>query len=273
MIYFLPWGGIEMASSRLRVHNIIPYIIPFLNASLNLPSAYQPNDILVIQKIPRIDELEKAKIQGAKVIYDIDDYYWDQPQYQKMIENADLVTVDTPAKAKILNAACIPNSLDWDGITGKQINNGIACWTSYGNNAGYLEGINIPYKLKLITTPDYKNYFTGKCEFKQWTLDTVDREIRESEIMIIRLPDEKKANVKSMHKLLKSWANGVPCYTSPMPDYVRAMQEAGVEGYLVNDWSKLKNIGFDSKCKEYALRYKAENVAKQWLKLFQSLNL
>jgi hypothetical protein len=280
-IFFRPIGNLNTASSRLRVWNIQPFIE---KSVVGIADEYRKGDTLVIQKVPDINELRKAKSQGAKVIYDIDDCYWKEnhvfenwKDYLQMIKECDLLTVDTNEKKEMLKnikeAVVIPDSLDWDGITREtELKNGIACWTSYGNNAGYLDGIKIPYKLKLITTPDYKNYFSGNCEFIEWDLETVDKNIRESELMVIRLPDNDFANCKGMHKLIKSWANGVPCYTSPMPDYVRAMKEAGVgEKYLVKnkeDWKNIKVVDFDERCRKYALKYEAKEIAKQWKKLF-----
>jgi hypothetical protein len=242
---------------------------------LVLPERYEKGDTLIIQKVHNPNELRKAQSQGAKVIFDIDDAYLHITGYLHMVQMADMVTVDSDKKKEYVREytqkpiVVIPDCLDWDGITRTEdVRNGVACWTSYGNNAEFLEGVKIPYKLKLITTPNYDSFFNGECEFAPWSLDTVDEEIRNSEMMVIPLPDNEVTRLKGMHKLLKAWANGVPCYTSPMPDYVKAMQEAGVgDKYLIEDWTKLENIGFDERCREYALQYQAENIAKQWKKI------
>lgn len=278
MIYCIPLGDKNIASSRLRVHLIAPY----LGYSFDLPDQYKKGDILIIQKAHKIDELKKAKSQGVKCIFDIDDPYLHHRTYAGMAEIADLVTVDSNLRAEYVRKytekpiMIIPNALDWDGITRKEdVRNGIAGWTSYGNNAGLLEGINIPFKLRLITTPDAKEYFHQPFEQIDWSLETVDEEIRKCEIMICHLPLNEITKQKSMHKLLKSWANGVPCYTSRVPDYIKAMQEAGVgERYLVDDdkWKTLVNYaGFDDRCFDYAMRYKAEEVSKLWKQAYESL--
>lgn len=275
MTYFLPLGDNQTASSRLRVYLIAPY----LNATIGCPDRYEKGDVLIIQKVHAPDELRKAKSQGAKVIFDIDDPYLYKHTYQSMAEKADLVTVDTEARKAYAEqytnkpVVVVPDALDWDGVTrGYDVKNGIAGWTGYGNNAAFLEGMVFPYKLRLISTVDCGKFYSGDFEFSQWDLDTVDEEIRQCEFMINRLPLNETTAQKGMHKLLKSWANGVPCYTSRIPDYVKAMEEAGVgEKYLVDDWANMKNEGFDERCRSYAMKYRAEDVAKKWKEVIKSL--
>jgi hypothetical protein len=277
MIYFIPLGDKNTASSRLRVHLVAPY----LNAHVGVPERYEKGDVLIIQKVHAPQELHKARSQGATVIYDIDDPYLHRRAFQGMVESADLVTVDTESRKMYAEqftkkqVVVIPDALDWDGITRtEEVNNGIACWTSYGNNAEFLEGVGIKMKLKLITTSDYKNYFSGDCDFVPWSIENVDEEIRKSEVMIIPLPDNETTKPKGRHKLLKAWANGVKCYVSPIPDYVEAMNEAGVGGkYIVKDWNTLKNPTepLEKECIEYAKKFSADKVAEIWQSVIESL--
>lgn len=277
MIYYLPWGDNNTASSRLRVFNIGPFI---KDAYVGCPKQYAPGDVLIIQKTPDREEMRKAQAQGAKVIYDIDDYFWDNSKFRIMVNRADLITVDTEEKKKYLpSAVVIPDSLDWDGeARTEQPKNGIIGWTGYGNASHYLKDLNLPkeYTLRLITSPDWYKGLPdpeAKIQCRPWSLEMVDHYLRECELTIYPLPKEQFNEVKGMHKLLKSWANRIPCYTSPIPDYMKAMEEAGVgDKYLVEDWSKLKNIGFDEKCYEYAMKYKAELIAPLWQKAIERVS-
>lgn len=285
MIYYIPWGDENTASSRLRVFKIAG-LIP--DARIGVPEKYEKGDILIIQKTPQREEMKKAQSQGAKVIYDIDDYYWDRPEFKSMLKNADAITVDTEEKKRMLGfvgkksrgAIVIPDCLDWDGISREeQPKNGIIGWTGYGNSAVYINEIKdtLPkeYTLRLVTSPDWLKYVKDtecKVQNRVWSLEMADHYLRECEFTIYPLPDEDFTKCKGMHKLLKSWANKIPCYTSPMPDYIKAMEEAGVgKKYLVEDWSKLKNEGFDEKCYEYAMQFKPEVIVNLWLKVIQSL--
>jgi hypothetical protein len=282
MIYFLPIGDERIASSRLRVYQIQPFLE---DSNIGVPDKYKKGDVLIIQKIPAIEELQKAKSKGVKVIYDIDDYYWDNPQFMKMIDEADLITTDTEKKKEMLltkwnngkEMVVIPDSLDWDG-TIKEIyeHNGIIGWTGYGNNSVYLKDIkeSLPFSLRLITSPDWHNYLPDpecKIQMRPWSLDMVDKYLAECDLGIYYLPKGDFETCKGEHKLLKNWAIGLPTYTSRMPAYVEAMKEAGLgEKYLVDDWSKLKDISTKEdikKMKEYALKFQPEEVAKLWKKL------
>lgn len=285
MIYYLPWGDDNTASSRLRVFKIGELLE---DARIGTPEKYEKGDVLIIQKTPQREEMKRAQSQGAKVIYDIDDYYWDKPEFRSMLKNADVVTVDTEEKKRMLGfvgkksrgAIVIPDCLDWDGISREeQPKNGVIGWTGYGNSTVYLDKIKdeLPkgYTLRLVTSPDWLKFVKDKeCKVQNrvWSLEMVDKYLRECEFTIYPLPDEDFTKCKGMHKLLKSWANRIPCYTSPMPDYVKAMEEAGVgKKYLVEDWSKLKNEGFDEKCYEYAMKFKSEVIVELWKKVIGDL--
>lgn len=281
--YFLPWGDINTASSRLRVYVIQPFI---KDAYLGVPEEYKKGDTLIIQKTPNYTELVKAKAQGARVIYDIDDFYWDKEEYKKMIEKADLVTVDTDEKVKMLKelgikAVAIPDALDWDGTRKEVYGEGVIGWTGYGNNAHYLNPIldKIPYKIRLITTPDWTREVakehSAKVQSRPWSLDMVDKYLAECDLGLYYLPEGEFEQAKGMHKLLKNWAIGIPTYTSPMPDYVKAMEEAGVgEKYIVKnveDWKNIQMVPFDEKCREYAIKFEAKAIAKLWISVIGDL--
>lgn len=284
MIYFIPWGDENIASSRLRVFNIIPFIENSfvgtpeqLNSydMANYAKEYQKGDTLVIQKRPAMEELKKAKKAGARVIYDIDDYYWDKPEYQAIIDSADLVTVDTEEKQKYLDGSVvIPDSLDWDGTyKDKYEHKGIIGWTGYGNNAHYLNDLKIPegMKLRLVASPDLFQYYKDQmAQVRPWSIAMVDKYLAECDLGVYYLPEKAFENVKGMHKLLKNWAIGLPTYTTAMPDYVKAMHEAGVgEKYLIKTGEEIKDVPFDERLRDYAMKYKAEEIAKLWQKILK----
>jgi len=268
-VYFMPIGNQDTASSRLRVWNIQPFIE---NSVVGIPENYHKGDVLIIQKTPVIDELKKAKKQGAKVIYDIDDRYYKDQKYAEMVERADLVTVDTEEKKKeISRAFVVPDSLDWDGTKKEKYeNNGIIGWTGYGNNSQYMNEVEIPkdMNLRLITSSDWGSYYTKEAQSRPWSLAMVDKYLAECDIGVHFLPKRRFEEVKGMHKLLKNWAIGLPTYTSAMPDYVKAMEEAGLgKKYIITEGNQIKQINSKSdikKARRYAMKYEAKNIAKIW---------
>lgn len=281
MIYSQTIGDINTASSRLRVFNIQPHIKDYM---LGSPEKYEKGDVLILQKTPMIDELEKAHKEGAKVIYDIDDYYWDNPQFCKMIDKADLITTDTEKKKEMLlskwdsgkEMMVIPDCLDWDGtIKEKYEHKGIIGWTGYGNNARYINDLIIPegMNLRLITKSDWIQYYRDiMAQSRPWSLAMVDKYLAECDLGVYYLPEGEFEQCKGMHKLLKNWAIGLPTYTTAMPDYVKAMHEAGVgDKYIIKTGEEMKAVEFDPKLREYALKYSAENIATLWEKAIQIL--
>jgi hypothetical protein len=282
MIFFRPIQDKNTASSRLRVWNIQPFIP---NSKIAIANKYTKDDTVVIQKIPDIELLRTAKSQGARVIYDIDDYYWSDVKYHEMLDECDHITVDTEVKKEIIEkfhnlkgkVTVIPDSLDWDGTIKEKTGSGVIGWTGYGNNSQYLNPIlkNLPFPIRLITTADWTNYIhkdnVVNVQSRPWSLAMADKYLAECDLGLYYLPDGEFEQCKGMHKLLKNWAIGIPTYTSPMPDYVKAMKEAGVgEKYLVKsieDWKNIKFVKFDEKLRDYAMKFKPEEIAKQWIKL------
>ena len=276
MLYIILWrNNVQIASCRLRVYSILPHLN--LEYSFVLPREYSKDDVLFIQKIANERELVKAKKGGAKVVYDIDDMYLYKPVYKRMVENADIVTVATESmKNKFLpNSVVIPNCLDWNGYKKESKNNSkLLSWTSYGNNAGFLNTayddlVKQNYELLLVTSSDYKQHFKGKCKFKNWSLETVDQNLALANSGLICLPKTDFCLVKSMHKLLKYWAIGIPCYVTPIPDYIKAVNESGADkNCLVNDWSNLKELRWDKSLRDYALQFTPDKIAPLWRQVF-----
>lgn len=284
MIYSQLWGDINTASSRLRVLNIQPHIKNYLIGSpeetptydmSNYKSGYKKGDVLIIQKMPLYDEMKKAQKAGCKVIYDIDDKFI-QPEFIQMIKEADTVTTDTDTKKAWLltlnkRVEVIPDSLDWDGTESKGNKNGVIGWVGYSNNSHYLNDIEIPegMKLRLITDPKWVyQYKDQMAQSRPWSIEMVDKYLSECELSLYYMPDGDFETCKGEHKLLKSLAIGIPTFTSPIPSYVKVFREAGVgDKYIVKnkeDWKNIKNIGFDNRLRDYAMKFKAENVAKIW---------
>ena len=277
-VFFIPWGGMETASSRLRVHNVVPHI---KGAKVGTPKNYKKGDILVIQKAVRPDELLKAQAQGAKVIYDIDDNYLDKPEFAEMCRRADMVTVGSYYFHKWFpDAPVIDDSLDWDGTTqvletGKPSK--LVGWHGYGN-LNYLQAfahvfLQKGYNIRAIVGERYMNYYQ-QYDVKRWDLKTIDFLLAECDLCAFYLPDDDFSQAKGMNKLIKCWAIGIPAFVSYMPEYDRVMRESGQRGFMVandnwehHDFTK----PWVPEMREYALRFTPDKIAKQWESAFKLL--
>jgi hypothetical protein len=184
----------------------------------------------------------------------------------------------------IKEATVIPDSLDWDGTEKKVYRDkgNIIGWTGYGNNSQYLNDIIdvIPkdFNIRLIADVSWVQYIKDPAlniQSRPWSEEMVDKYLSECDFGIYYLPEREFENCKGMHKLLKNWAIGLPTYTSRMTDYVKAMKEAGLsDKFLIDDWSKLKNVANDDdidKAREYAFKFKPEEIAKLWQKTITNL--
>ena len=268
MIYFIPWGDENTASSRLRVYNVLPY----LKASLELPKKYKKSDVLIIQKALRPDEMARAQADGAKVIYDIDDNYLDKREFVTMAENADLVTVGSSYFHRWFpDAPVIDDSLDWDGTEKKLGKTNLVGWHGYGTNA-YINAIapvleNKGYKIRTIVCKEYMQpYIDDGYDVKEWKLDTIDKDLAECDFHASFLGDDDFSQAKGMNKLIKAWAIGVPAFVTYTPEYDRVFRESGIKGFMVRDWSTHDfTQPWTPAMREYALRFHPRVIAKQWL--------
>ncbi len=236
MIYFLPWGDKNTASSRLRVYNVLPVI---KDAVVGVPKKYKKGDILIIQKAVAPRELEKAKKQGAKVIYDIDDNYLDKTDFAEMCRKADLVTVGSHYFHKWFpDAPVIDDTLDWDGTKHNAKQKGkLIAWHGYGDQ-NYLSGfahafLQRGYSIRAIVAERYMSYYQ-QYDVKKWELETIDKNLAEADLCAFFLPDDNDfTQSKGMNKLIKAWAIGIPCFVSYTPEYDRVMKESGQRGFIV----------------------------------------
>lgn len=268
MIYFLTWGDKNTASSRLRVYNVLPY----LNAQIGVPEKYNPGDILIIQKKAAPEEIERAHQAGIKVIYDIDDDYLEKEEYMQMCRAADLVTIGSSFFKKYFpDAPVIDDCLDWDGTMKTDYSKeNLVGWTGYGN-MGYvffMEPIlkKRGYRFRTIVGGKYQEFYSEYgFDAKIWSLETVDKDLAGCDFCAYYLPPDDFSQAKGMNKLIKAWAIGLPCFVSPTIEYVRVMQEAGVEGFLVTDWEHHDfTKPWEPKMRDYALRFSGERIAQQW---------
>lgn len=273
MIYQLPWGDIYTASSRLRVYKIRP----FINGSMLMPREFQKGDVLIIQKMPHYELMKKAQKEKAKVIYDIDDNYLEQPNYKRMVDEADYVTVGSKFLQNVIKreTTVIDDCLDWDGIvkvdyTPKKI----AGWTGYGNS-GYLHHIApilraAGYSIRAIVNESFMKDYQHGYDARKWELGTVDKLLAECDFTAYYLPTDDFAQAKGMNKLIKSWAIGLPCFVSKMPEYIRVMYEAGVDGYIVRRWSTFGDgelPEWQPKMRNYAMQFTPDKISKQWIQV------
>lgn len=275
MIYFLPWGDENTASSRLRVHKVLP----FLNAKLGVPDQYEKGDVLIIQKALQYGEMRRAQASGVPVIYDIDDNFLDQQEFATMAQTADLVTVGSSYFHKWFpNAPVIDDCLDWDGTEKKSYTpSKLLGWHGYGN-LGYIFEIAprftaLGYDIRTIVGAAYMEpYMKAGFDTLPWSLETIDKDLAETDLCAFYLPEDDFSQAKGMNKLIKAWAIGLPCYASPTVEYQRVMKEACVDGFLVEDWDAHDfTKPWEPKMREYALTFSPEHIAEQWKKVIETL--
>lgn len=267
MIYFLPWGDTSIASSRLRVHNVVPYM---KNAKIGVPDKYKKGDVLIIQKALRRDEMDRAHRAGVKVVYDIDDNYMDKADFVDMTENADLVTVGSSFFHRYYpEAPVIDDSLDWDGTIKKDYTkSNVVGWHGYGNYS-FINAIAPVFEqkgmiIRTIVGKEYMGHY-GRYDVREWNLKTIDKDLAECDFGVIYLDLDDFSQAKGMNKLIKGWAIGLPMFFSYTPEYDRVVQESGIRGYMTRNWDTQDYTKpWKPEMRDYALKFHPKKIAKQW---------
>ncbi len=294
-IFIIPWGDSNIASSRLRVWNVLPH----LDAKIGTPDTYKKGDVLIIQKALRHDELEKAQREGAKVIYDIDDNYMDKADFVQMSEDADMTTVGSSFFHRYYpEAPVIDDSLDWDGTMkeGTEICRDHDCfdnapfkkepsnisahyhpssksnlvgWHGYGNYS-YINAIAPVFeqkgiRVRTIVGKEYINHY-GRYDALEWNLATIDKNLAECDFGVIYLPEDDFSQSKGMNKLIKGWAIGLPMFFSYSPEYDRVISESGIKGFMTRNWDTQDYTKpWVPEMREYAMKFTPKKIAKQWM--------
>lgn len=266
-IFFLPWGDENIASSRLRVHKVVPHI---KNATIGVPDEYKKGDVLIIQKALRYDEMKRAQKAGVPVIYDIDDNYMDKADFVKMSEEADMVTVGSSFFHRYYpEAPVIDDSLDWDGTKKEDYTkSNLVGWHGYGNY-GFIHAIAPVFeqkgiRVRTIVGKDYMEQY-DRYDVKEWKLETIDKDLAECDYGVIYLPEDDFSQSKGMNKLIKGWAIGLPMFFSYMPEYDRVIRESGIKGFMVRNWDTFDySKPWVPEMREYAMRFTPQMIAKQW---------
>jgi hypothetical protein len=287
-ITYLPIGTRNTASSRLRVYKIADVLSGEGHDVCVTPAICDTAqaDVVVVQKRQDFTQnMVNWLDQGKRVIWDVDDwiYYPDLPAGVQ-------VTVDTPYKLELYpNAIVVPDTLDVNRTTPFKTIHAPkmqrVVWVGNPENWDQMRHVIWAcekMKLEIVAITDtrsqhYASYpnITGV----QWHLESVDLEIIRSDVMVCPYVFDgswpmRWVKSKSANRLLKGWALGMPMAGTPIPSYT----DAGLEyrATTTDEWIDVLThyAGIEARVND-ALRgykiaqaYKAESVAKEWLKVF-----
>ena len=268
---FFPTGGLEAASSRLRVYSLCPTLIecgikPQCEITLwNITK----QDVIFIQKKVTGKILRLARISsilGKLVIYDIDDlgphmwYFLSKKQFYSVCKIANVITVSSNAQKEYLedeyhlpNIHVLPCTVDYfpkSPFRNEDSHNEILklIWFGGAQNFHSFEShiqeiLAVPNSQLLVVTT---GFHIGRLQekypeviFKSWSVDTFIDNLLSCDLSILTHEGEFHDRAKSNNKMIASITWGVPALVSNTPDYSLTARSAGVPEAVFASTSEL----------------------------------
>lgn len=294
-ITYFPAGGLNFASSRLRVW-LIADVLKAMGHTVSFRSFNSSDvDVVVFQKQFNYGEIDMFKRAGKRIIFDLDDYITGQ----QIPSEVDRITVDTPAKLDLYpQAVVIPDALDLPAEHPLKVEHAEklkkVVWVGNTENMYHLKCASraclaLDIDLKIITDLNNPNWSAMRQEisgnsidYVDWHLDTVDEEMIDADLFIAPFVFDKNRwspqwiKSKSANRILKAYGLGLPVAATPIPSYV----EAGLfwQATTVEEWIWALSSASDHRLRqedaergiEVAHRFSADKVALQWIKVFES---
>ena len=221
ILLFESWHGKHnVGSSRIRGHWLVKNW-----PELEVFKQGQEYSFIIFQKCywPQFAN----KFDGVKIL-DICDADWLETQPVKaMIDEVDAITCSTNAITDYIKqltnkpVLTIPDRQDLEFLDKPKVHKGKAksvVWFGYAHNAKVLDvvvGALKRYKLKLTVISELRPPYSKADENVKWELDTVNKNIRKHDIVLMPQKEDGRFAYKSNNKIINSWALGMPVATNP----------------------------------------------------------
>lgn len=302
-----PAGGEETASSRIRVYTFQRELAK-RGIAATLGSSAKANVLYIQKKVTRkiLWQSRLAKIRGAVVIYDVDDFgsalwYWVPKVYfEQMLRLADLVTTCSDEQLALLtsqynieHSAVVSPAIDYYPTAPVQPllkDRGYlrVAWFGSSSNFHLFE----QYLPSLLEMPDLKIVVITNLEavkdrserypdviFKDWSLQSFVATLQTCDLSCLMHDGTKEDHAKGNNKMIASITYGVPAVVSRTPAYESTAREVGVETAVFFNAQELctviESLRSPEARQEYLdlaqpivwNRYSPEVIAQQYIKL------
>lgn len=195
----------------------------------NVPMGDESADVWVLSKITKASPalIERAKVQGKRIIADVCDAHLSLPHYREVIDKADAITVPTPLLAEFIwedfgrMATVIDDPYEFEEVL-PHVNGNNLLWfghaTNYSGLAMFREALK-DYPLRIVSNID------GHI---MWSKETMREEFIKADIVL--LPDS--APTKSCNRAVEAIRQGCFVVATPHPSL------EGLPGIWVGDFLK-----------------------------------
>jgi hypothetical protein len=289
-INYFPAGGLEFASSRLRVFKIAAALRNLGHGVIFKDFSIANCDAIVFQKNwNHYGAMQMFKAAGKRIIFDVDDLI-----ATPIPPEVDVITVDTAAKLALFpNAVVIPDALDVESNSPRKVEHAEkltkVVWVGNSENTYHLRNAaeacrRLGLELTVITDLHGRSYahYDG-VQGLAWDLHTVDDEMIKADLFISPFIfdgewGEAWVKSKSPNRLLKAHALGLPVVATMIPSF----EDVGIfcAAYTVDEWVGALRMFESKEVRErdaerglaIAQRYTADKVVEKWLEVFRREN-
>jgi len=284
-VNYFPAGGLEFASSRLRVFKIATALRNLGHGVIFKDFNSASCDVVVFQKTWNYyGALQMFKTAGKRVVFDIDDLI-----ATPIPAEVDVITVDTAAKLEQFpQAVVIPDALDIETHSPLKTEHADkltkVVWVGNSENTYHIANAaeacrRLGLELTIITDLHGRSYahYDG-VQSLAWDLHTVDDEMVKADLFISPFIfdgewGEKWVKSKSANRLLKAHALGLPVIATMIPSF------EGLDlctAYTVDQWEVALAMFRDKRKRQrdaerglaIAQQYTADKVVEKWLEVF-----
>lgn len=287
-IVYFPLGNETIASSRLRVHKVIPHLRSrghrvWIDADPDQVDA----DVVVVQKRHDLGRSMRRWIENDRlVVYDLADR-------EARLEPHSALTVSTAELQRQVGGSVVPDCLDITPGAAAKIRHRdrleTVAWCGLGCNVYHADPVwracrDLGLRLVIVTDLGGRHQFPrwDGAEYRRWDLETVDAELADCDVLACpyvrggRWPWDW-TRCKSANRVLKGWALGLPVVGTGIPSYRRVGLDLLAE--TPDQWRERLAELTDRRARErsvegkreYALMFDAGNVATVWLRTFERL--
>jgi hypothetical protein len=265
-----PAGGIEVASSRIRVYEF-QSALSRLGIETTFGYSLKSNVLFFQKKISRENlwQARLAKAMGKMVIYDVDDlgealWYWIPRQYfHKILRIADIVTTCSKcqmnylkSKYNIKHGYIIPNAIDYFPVRTirmkeKMNDNLKIIW--FGNSCNfplmekYLDTLSkIPsVNIFAVVGSEHLEGFQAKypnVKFEPWSVCDFVSVLQSCDLACLMHDGKLEDVAKGNNRMITAISWGVPAVISRTPEYEKTAREAGIEFAIFSNESELIEV-------------------------------
>lgn len=268
---FFPAGGIETASSRIRVYTLAKALAR-CGVQSQMGFSLKANVLFFQKKLTAKSLLlaRMAKASGRVTIYDVDDFgdalwYWvSRNHFRKMLRIADMVTVCSEMQMALLTSAfdigkkgaVIPNAVDYCPTAPAKPS---PCkrdklqivWFGNSPNFGLLEKyLNVLHKIpdSDITAivdewaiPDLSRKYAF-VKFLPWRLRDFVSVLQSCDLACLMHDGTMYDQAKGNNRMISAITWGIPAVVSRTPEYERTAKESGIEYALFSSEADLPAV-------------------------------